>query len=221
MTAVSARVDGRTVARTRNRRNLLDAAAELFAQRGYRGTTTRDIAEAAGITERTLFRHFDTKADIFRAAVITPVEAFVAEFASGWRQRDRGSRATDVEVAEFYRNLLDAVESERNLLAAVMAGLVTVPGSAAADGDVDEFPELRSMFTPLFEALEQIFAVEAQLRGWTLDPAITVRAIVGTAITMTIHREFLFAGSDVPSPDEVVDQLTRLTSWGLLGREPH
>ncbi len=40
---------------------ILKAAEHLFAQRGYGGTTTRDLAEAAGVAEGTLFRHFDTK----------------------------------------------------------------------------------------------------------------------------------------------------------------
>ena len=43
------------------RLRLLTAARELFAQRGSRGTTTREIAERAGVNEATLFRHFGTK----------------------------------------------------------------------------------------------------------------------------------------------------------------
>lgn len=40
---------------------ILKAAEHLFAQRGYGGTTTRDLAEAAGVAEGTLFRHFSNK----------------------------------------------------------------------------------------------------------------------------------------------------------------
>jgi AcrR family transcriptional regulator len=40
---------------------ILKAAERLFARRGYGGTTTRDLAEAAGVAEGTLFRHFDSK----------------------------------------------------------------------------------------------------------------------------------------------------------------
>jgi len=68
--------DGRRLVRAKNRERLLQAASELFSQRGYRGTTTRDVADAAGITERTLFRHVPSKAALFREAVIAPVEAF-------------------------------------------------------------------------------------------------------------------------------------------------
>lgn len=43
------------------RERILDSAAELFAERGYGGTTTRAIAERAGVNEVTLFRHFGNK----------------------------------------------------------------------------------------------------------------------------------------------------------------
>jgi AcrR family transcriptional regulator len=47
---------------TRDR--ILAAALKLFARRGYDGTTTKDLAEAAGVAEGTLFRHFETKKSI-------------------------------------------------------------------------------------------------------------------------------------------------------------
>jgi AcrR family transcriptional regulator len=50
--------------RAETRQRLLDAAGRLFAERGYEQTTSAEIAQAAGVTERTLFRHFDTKADL-------------------------------------------------------------------------------------------------------------------------------------------------------------
>lgn len=46
---------------------ILDAAAELFATRGYAATTTRAIAESAGVNEVTLFRRFENKLGILTA----------------------------------------------------------------------------------------------------------------------------------------------------------
>ena len=40
---------------------ILKAAQRVFARRGYSGTTTRDLAQAAGVAEGTLFRHFESK----------------------------------------------------------------------------------------------------------------------------------------------------------------
>ncbi|WP_066383678.1 TetR/AcrR family transcriptional regulator [Anabaena sp. CA = ATCC 33047] len=46
-------------AQTRTR--ILEAALKLFAAQGFDGTTTRDLAQAAGVAEGTLFRHFPNK----------------------------------------------------------------------------------------------------------------------------------------------------------------
>ncbi|MBN1657860.1 MAG: TetR/AcrR family transcriptional regulator [Anaerolineae bacterium] len=52
---------------TRDR--LLEAAARIFAEKGYARATTRALAEAAGVNEVTLFRHFGSKANLFAAVV--------------------------------------------------------------------------------------------------------------------------------------------------------
>jgi AcrR family transcriptional regulator len=46
------------------RTRILNAAQRLFARQGYDGTTTRDLAEAAGVAEGTIFRHFENKKSI-------------------------------------------------------------------------------------------------------------------------------------------------------------
>lgn len=46
---------------------ILKAALGLFAQHGYSGTTTRQLAQAAGVAEGTLFRHFESKKAILVA----------------------------------------------------------------------------------------------------------------------------------------------------------
>ncbi len=49
------------------RQQILAVAAKLFARRGFRGTTTRQIAERAGVNEAILFRHFRRKEDLYWA----------------------------------------------------------------------------------------------------------------------------------------------------------
>jgi TetR/AcrR family transcriptional regulator, fatty acid metabolism regulator protein len=46
---------------------ILDAAAHLFAERGFHRTTTKDIAEAADVAEGTLYNYFETKNDLLFA----------------------------------------------------------------------------------------------------------------------------------------------------------
>lgn len=50
----------------RSRRLVLDAALRLFSTRGYRATSVRDIAEAAGVSTGNLYHHFPDKEAIFR-----------------------------------------------------------------------------------------------------------------------------------------------------------
>lgn len=53
---------------TATRQALLDAATELFAERGYDRTTVRDIATRAGVNQALLFRYFGSKESLFAAA---------------------------------------------------------------------------------------------------------------------------------------------------------
>ena len=49
------------------RMQILNLAVSLFSQKGFRGTTTREIAQAAGISEAMVFRHFATKEELYSA----------------------------------------------------------------------------------------------------------------------------------------------------------
>jgi AcrR family transcriptional regulator len=49
------------------RQDIIKAAIEVFAQNGFRGTTTRDLAAHAEVNEAIIFRHFNTKQELYRA----------------------------------------------------------------------------------------------------------------------------------------------------------
>jgi AcrR family transcriptional regulator len=51
------------------RRHLIETAIRLFTEGSYRGTTTAEIARAAGISEPILYRHFASKRDLYLAAL--------------------------------------------------------------------------------------------------------------------------------------------------------
>lgn len=51
------------------RADLLACAIRVFSQGSYRGTTTAEIARAAGVTEPILYRHFDSKRDLYIACL--------------------------------------------------------------------------------------------------------------------------------------------------------
>ena len=51
------------------RRQIVETAVDLFSRKGFRGTTTREIAEAAGISEAMIFKHFATKRELYSAII--------------------------------------------------------------------------------------------------------------------------------------------------------
>jgi AcrR family transcriptional regulator len=51
------------------RRHLVETAIRLFTDGSYRGTTTAEIARAAGVSEPILYRHFASKRDLYLAAL--------------------------------------------------------------------------------------------------------------------------------------------------------
>ena len=61
-TATSARMAGEE-----RRLQILSVAVRLFSQKGFRGTTTKEIAQAAGVSEAMVFRHFATKEELYAA----------------------------------------------------------------------------------------------------------------------------------------------------------
>ena len=66
------------------RRRILDAAEEVFAARGFRGATTREIGARARVGKRMLFYYFPTKAGVYRA-VLTRAITGLAEIHERFR----------------------------------------------------------------------------------------------------------------------------------------
>jgi TetR/AcrR family transcriptional regulator, cholesterol catabolism regulator len=95
-----------------NRRDeLLAIAATLFAERGFRNTTVRDIADAAGILSGSLYHHFDSKEamvdellDTFQSGLFDTFDEIVAS--------DRGPRAKLEAVVRVSFEAIDQHHSE-------------------------------------------------------------------------------------------------------------
>lgn len=93
---------------------ILDAALELFSERGFHGTAVPDIARAAGVGTGTIYRYFPSKEGLvnalyqhwrarFNAAVLAPMPAGLkpqAQFDLYW-QRLAGFARTEPTVARF------------------------------------------------------------------------------------------------------------------------
>ena len=61
----SGRPSGPRLPAARRRRQLLDVAVAVFAERGFFGTSMEDVADAAGVTKPVLYQHFSSKRDLY------------------------------------------------------------------------------------------------------------------------------------------------------------
>lgn len=90
--------------RTRNpertKRAVLDAAEQLFAERGFVGTSMRDIAEASGVSQPLIQYHFAHKDGLYAAALRRAVEAYAARFPEAALVTDE-----PVDIAEDMQRL--------------------------------------------------------------------------------------------------------------------
>ncbi len=90
---------------------LKTAALELFASRGYHEVTVEEIAQAAGVTERTFYRHFPTKQDV----IFSDDAVVVAELLDAVRALPRSSTAAEMLRAALLR-FAGSLEADRALL---------------------------------------------------------------------------------------------------------
>lgn len=90
------------------RREVLDEAARLFYERGYRGTSMDDVAEAVGLTKGTLYHHFPSKAQIL-TEIYDEATDFVLEATAG---RDQNLSPED-EVRALIRGIMELIEQRR------------------------------------------------------------------------------------------------------------
>lgn len=77
------------------RQQILAVASGLFARQGFNGTTTKEIAARAGVTEALIFRHFPSKEDLYWAVI----EAKIEDNSPLERMQARlAAKGTDVEI---------------------------------------------------------------------------------------------------------------------------
>lgn len=124
------------------RSRILLVAAELFRERGYAGTSIRDVSERIGTTKAALYYHFRTKEEIL-AALVEPVLAAVDAFLDEMQARGAGPR-------EIVTGLLD-------LMTAGGPGAAGNPGAGAAS--------LRPLLDdPSIGSTERVGAIAARRR---------------------------------------------------------
>jgi AcrR family transcriptional regulator len=192
------------------RRLLLDAARTLFARQDYRSTTTREIAQAAGVTEHLLFRNFGSKAALFREALVLPFVSFVDEFGQTW-QSVVPEETDETELTRlFVSQLYDVFVEHKGLLLTLMAS-ETLSDEEQADAGI---AEIRGAIT----VLGQISIEGMQLRGLRSDhPDLPAHSTVSMIAGMAALRSTYF-GNKQPPREVIVEELVQALLHGFLHR---
>ena len=132
---MSTEASGRTARSRRTgeevRAALLAAARDVFAELGYVGASTKEIARRAGVGEVLLFRHFGSKAGLFDEAVLDQFQQLVEQWVARWSQR--GLRGDSMEeIARDYVELFYGFfDDNRQLVVALFGARAHHPETAA------------------------------------------------------------------------------------------
>ena len=192
------------------RKLLLAAARDLFARQDYRSTTTREIAEAAGVTEHLLFRNFGSKAGLFREALVLPFTEFVDDFGRTWDAVVPEQTDEEQLARRFVGQLYDVFVEHQGLLLTLMASEALSEEEAADTGIAD----IRRALT----VLSQIGADGMRIRGLrSSHPDLPAHSTVAMIAGMAALRSTYF-GSEQPPREAIIDELVQAILHGFLHR---
>ena len=157
------------------RSRILAATRALIAKKGRRGTTTREIAELAGVNEATLFRHFGSK----DAIIATTVEHFcpTVELA-GVLTGLNGDLESDLRV--IGRSMLERMEQVRDL---IVMSLVEEEAGTSVDDAAWRAPSAIKIL------VADYMAKRVQSGGLAGDPQLLARFFMGMIFAQVIGRK--------------------------------
>jgi len=189
---------------------ILAAAAELIGERGYKATTTRAIAEKAGVNEVTVFRRFGSKAGLLKA------------LAESWSKTMAGFAVTAIPDPTDTRGTLETLALMEVRQAAELG-----PAAMRLAFDAQSVPEVTEILgagpNTNLEGLADYMAARqgaGDLRA-DLDPHVMAEAFFAMTSSFVMSRQVLgtrFAtyGLDM---DEVTRQLFEIYWTGVRSKE--
>jgi AcrR family transcriptional regulator len=185
---------------------ILQAAAELFAERGYRGTTTVAIAERAGINEVTLFRKFGTKQGVLR------------ELSKSWAMRLKDFSVHDaVERGDVRGVIEDLARTEFDNAARFGVAAMRLAMEASSTPEISEV--MGSGPKGNLDRLAQYLA-DRQRAGEVrsdLNPWLMAEAFFALTSTQVIARQMLgFGNPSGETVDEVIRQIVEMCCSAVL-----
>ncbi len=163
--------------------SILEAARRAFIETGdANGTTIRVIAERAGISEGVIYRHFDSKDQLFIEAVVEPLSSAVDALVAATAVVDRDEPLTPERRVEtmqaFYRRLTSTLDDILPLLGLVLFG----------------DPEIarrfyRDSFSVAMDRLGAAWQEAGARYGRDLESTdVSARAVMGMALIVALER---------------------------------
>ena len=178
---------------------ILQAAYNCFSQKGYFGTTTREIAQAAGVSEVTLFRLFGSKKELFREVLLN--FSVIPDIRSISVPEGSGEKVLEEIGRKIYFSLREKKEFLKILLSEVT-------------GLTEEMQEVYSHFTQTLEQLLQ--SVFSSALSTPSEELLLKVKIFGSALFGFFISEEVFQGRELPQSevDEFISTLSRSISGG-------
>lgn len=153
----------------RTRALIAETARRLFAERGFEAVSVSEVAEAAEVSEATVFNYFPTKEDL----VFQRMEVFEQEMLQAVRGRARGESAAQAfgRFALKPRGLLAARDEEaRNALLGVSRMIAASPALRAREEQI---------LKRYINSLATLLAEETGARHGDLRPLVAAHALIG------------------------------------------
>jgi AcrR family transcriptional regulator len=193
------------------RKSVLEAARRAFSQSGdVNGTTVKVIAEQAGISEGIIYRHFESKDQLFYEAVVEPLREAVDDLVAFSSVIDR-DEPLNLErqlqtLADLYRQLTSTLEEVLPLLGLVLFGDPKVARrfyeqhfGVAMDRLADAWREVAERHGLEFELLD-----------------MSARAVMGTALILALESHY----GDGFDGDRAVALVSKGTMTGYFPQPP-
>jgi AcrR family transcriptional regulator len=194
------------------RRLLLEAANELFSTQGFSGTSTREIAERAGVSETLMFRYFGSKVALFREALVTPFVEFVEDFNAKWMSGAASDLDDETLSRAFIGDLFDLFRKNRGLVVMLWAADAQSGNELAESGVFEEINQELRVLVDIGTA-ESIRRQGRPLERQDLTTRATLAMVAGMAVFGAS-----FYGKRPPSRKDIVEELTQAVLHGHLHR---
>ena len=195
---------------------VLQAAHRLFSEQGYHGTTTRQIAEEAGVGESVLFRNFGSKAELFETTILSPFSEFVNRWAETWNVTVT-SESDPAEVARsfvkgFYGLASEHKELFRTLVAARVKGGESTLAEVAA--------RVSSKLADNLLTVQLVLQEHGAARHFRqLDAPVTVAVSVGSVLSLVLLDDWLFPSDRRrPGKSRQIEEAVQMLLYGVTGR---